>query len=399
MGRPARKGLDYFNLDCDQEDNLNFLEAKHGIVGYGVIVKLWKKIYQINGYYCEWTEKNIYLFSKEVQVPVDKVKEILASCFEESLFDRTAFERYQILTSRGIQKRWKKIVTEAKRKETEVNPLYSLLPLEVVQSSFNPDQTQIIPDETTQRKEKKKNVKDPEAAQQVGEVSGKDKAGKYNSELYKQIWFAFIKSKFGKSPLFSGEDPRLLKSLISKLKLRITEAGQVWNDNLGAEVFLKFLEAAYSDKWLAEHFLLRNLDTKFEQIERSSSGFKNDTKISLNPEAEIQLLYERFLKGDAKWETYNPALTGWLQQENLLSLPEHDQVALQQEAVSIRINQLLGSNQAKDLRALEQYQKAPPVISNEDIPAFERIYSKRALLAFFASAKEMRKINCLDSCT
>lgn len=70
MERPSKKGLDYFNIDCSQEDNLNFIEAKHGIVGYGVVIKIWKKIYQYHGYFCDWNEKNVYLFSKDVNVDV-----------------------------------------------------------------------------------------------------------------------------------------------------------------------------------------------------------------------------------------------------------------------------------------------------------------------------------------
>jgi len=93
MGRPSKKGFDYFNIDCSQEDNLNFIEAKHGIVGYGVVIKIWKKIYQYHGYFCDWNEMNVYLFSKDVNFEITIISELVETCFHEKIFNRELYDQ------------------------------------------------------------------------------------------------------------------------------------------------------------------------------------------------------------------------------------------------------------------------------------------------------------------
>ena len=45
MARPQKKGLDYFPLDVDidQDDKIALIEAKHGAIGFAVIIKLLMK--------------------------------------------------------------------------------------------------------------------------------------------------------------------------------------------------------------------------------------------------------------------------------------------------------------------------------------------------------------------
>lgn len=58
LARPQKEGLEYFPLDVDmdQDDKVALIEAQHGLVGFGVVIKLLMKIYK-HGYFYEWTEK------------------------------------------------------------------------------------------------------------------------------------------------------------------------------------------------------------------------------------------------------------------------------------------------------------------------------------------------------
>ena len=103
-------------------DSVKFIEAKHGITGFGTLIKLWSKIYSGEGYYCHWDEKTKYLFCKEIGVDIATLDDILQSCLDENLFDRQKLQAFSILTSKGIQIRYFKIVKEAKRKDIECNP-------------------------------------------------------------------------------------------------------------------------------------------------------------------------------------------------------------------------------------------------------------------------------------
>ncbi|MCH7759418.1 DUF4373 domain-containing protein, partial [Patescibacteria group bacterium] len=77
MARPQKRSIDYYPLDCALNDSVKFIEAKHGIAGFGTLVKLWSKIYSGAGYYCHWDEKTMYLFSKEIGVDIDTLNDIL----------------------------------------------------------------------------------------------------------------------------------------------------------------------------------------------------------------------------------------------------------------------------------------------------------------------------------
>ncbi len=107
MVRPRKSGIDYFPIDVymDQDDKVQMIEAIHGIAGFGLLVRLLMKIYQ-EGYYYEWTEKEQILFSKRVNVDINEVNAFINSCIKWEVFSPKIYEKYKILTSKGIQKRF-----------------------------------------------------------------------------------------------------------------------------------------------------------------------------------------------------------------------------------------------------------------------------------------------------
>lgn len=120
MARPQKAGIDYFPLDTniDQDDKVALIEAKYGIVGFGVIIKMYKKIYATNGYYYDWNEQTQLLFSKTIGLDVNKIIEIIDDSIRWELFDSKLYKKYKILTSKRIQKTYLKIIY--KRKEIEI---------------------------------------------------------------------------------------------------------------------------------------------------------------------------------------------------------------------------------------------------------------------------------------
>jgi hypothetical protein len=126
MARPQKEGLDYFpfDVDMDQDDKVALIEAKHGITGFGVVVKLFMKIYK-NSYYYEWTEKEQLLFSRRINVDINTLNEIINDCLKWGLFDNSMYEKHKILTSRGIQRRYLK--ASDRRRGVQMCSAYMLL--------------------------------------------------------------------------------------------------------------------------------------------------------------------------------------------------------------------------------------------------------------------------------
>ena len=125
MARPCKSGIDYFPLDVSMNDSVKLIEAEFGLIGFAVVVKLWQKIYGGNGYYCEWTEEVALLFSRELGLGGNAVSEIISAALRRGLFDKRLFEKYKILTSQGVQKRYFEAVE--RRKGLEVQKQYLLI--------------------------------------------------------------------------------------------------------------------------------------------------------------------------------------------------------------------------------------------------------------------------------
>jgi DnaD/phage-associated family protein len=131
MARPVKEGLEYFPLDCDidQDDKIALIEAQHGMVGFGIVIKLLMKIYK-NSYFYEWTEKEQLLFSKRVNVDINEVNVIINDLVKWKFFNEDMLNNENILTSSGIQKRY--LAAVGRRQKVQILRKYLLLDKETI---------------------------------------------------------------------------------------------------------------------------------------------------------------------------------------------------------------------------------------------------------------------------
>ena len=123
MARPKKTGLGYFPLDVDffDDDKIQLVEAKFGIKGSVVAMRLLCKVYK-NGYFYKFGEDECLLLGKQIGdgMTAETVSEIVAELVRREFFDGGVYEKYGILTSRGIQRRYVEIVNR-NRSSLEVN--------------------------------------------------------------------------------------------------------------------------------------------------------------------------------------------------------------------------------------------------------------------------------------
>jgi len=153
MSRPIKVGLDYFPLDVNLSEDVELLEAEFGLVGFAILIKLWQKIYS-NGYFTDWNEDNILLFSRKINHDITIINNVVNCCLRRSIFNNELFNKYKILTSSGTQKRYIKACTDSKRKSVSFIKEFIL-----VNSEFIKLITEFIElnhSESTQRKEEEK---------------------------------------------------------------------------------------------------------------------------------------------------------------------------------------------------------------------------------------------------
>ena len=119
----TRGGIDYFPLDVALDSKFELIEAEFGLTGFGVVVHLLQEIYGKEGYYIEWTEEVALLFGHKVGVGGSVVSEIVEASIRRGMFDKEIYDKYRVLTSRGIQKRYFEAVSRRKNLEVDYNIL------------------------------------------------------------------------------------------------------------------------------------------------------------------------------------------------------------------------------------------------------------------------------------
>ena len=114
-----KSGIDFFPLDVSLDSKFQLIEAEFGLTGFGVIVRLLQKIYGEAGYYIEWTDDVALLFAqKDCGLGGNVVSEIVSASIKRGMFHPGIYDKYHVLTSRGIQKRYFEAVK--RRKELTV---------------------------------------------------------------------------------------------------------------------------------------------------------------------------------------------------------------------------------------------------------------------------------------
>lgn len=131
----AKSGIDFFPLDVNLDSKFELIEAEFGLTGFGVVVHLLMEIYGKEGYYIEWTNEVALLFAKKINAGVGVVSEIVEASIRRGMFDKELYEKYHVLTSKGIQKRYFEAVS--RRSELQVD--FNILLVNVTQICKNVD--------------------------------------------------------------------------------------------------------------------------------------------------------------------------------------------------------------------------------------------------------------------
>ncbi|MFS1028276.1 Lin1244/Lin1753 domain-containing protein [Enterococcus casseliflavus] len=136
MARPTKKGLDYFPLDVDF---LSDLKVRRIIKACGkeavhILVALLANIYRDEGYYVLWDDDLAFLVADEVGTKEGTVEELVRKAVQVKFFDKDIFDKYSVLTSKGIQNRY--ILATKERKKVELEFKY-LMTNEVNRSNIS----------------------------------------------------------------------------------------------------------------------------------------------------------------------------------------------------------------------------------------------------------------------
>lgn len=212
MGRKIKRGLDYYPVDVDIASDIKMrkLLKRCGGQAYTVYAFLLCLIYK-NGYYIELDEDLPFILSEQTGYSEEYIGQVIDSCLDIDLFNKTLYASDKVITSRAIQERYSLI-----RRLTNVkNPIdeFSLISCQEtpipcqemtvsskeisiscqetpLQSAFLP----IYSENSAQRKENKSKVKENNLPQDAhtrgGEVKNLYQELSKHAQIPEDVWDA-----------------------------------------------------------------------------------------------------------------------------------------------------------------------------------------------------------------
>ena len=119
----AYDGINYFPMGVNfmEENAMEVIEAKYGIKGSTIVLKLLCKIYK-EGYFIRWDEEQCLIFANKAgrEVQAEEVQGIIEILFIKGILDRNSYRENGILTSENIQKVWLEATKRRKRELSEL---------------------------------------------------------------------------------------------------------------------------------------------------------------------------------------------------------------------------------------------------------------------------------------
>lgn len=104
-----------------------------------------------------------------------------------------------------------------------------------------------------------------------------------------EVWFQFCRDNFqGEEPSFDGSSPKDLKAILTQLRKRAELKKVGWIKENAIQRLRLFLQMAFQDKWLKEHWTLSNINRSKDAIFfNAKAGVAN--KVVLDKKAITEL--------------------------------------------------------------------------------------------------------------
>jgi hypothetical protein len=282
MARPTETGLSYFPLDIDfdYDDKFQMISAKYKAEGCWIVIIVLSKIYDDLGYYYQWSEKEQLLTSRRVNSDLTTVINVIKDAINYGIFDKDKYERFGILTSKGIQKRY--FEATKKRKFLSVFAEYLINP-EII--SINSEITLINMELNTQIKEKETILKKKEKKELFSDIS-------FEIILSKQLYESILKNNPDhKKPSFQlwAKEVSLMMNSDKRTKEQISDM------------------IAFSTKhqfWLKNILSMQSLRKHFDRLLiEKNKGNDNGKSTGAQPNELAEIVARRFRREQGEQST------------------------------------------------------------------------------------------------
>lgn len=119
-GKP-KQGIDYAGWSVsmfDSDNKIDLLLDAHGWDGFGIYFYLCQRAFGSDGYFYKWSYASCASTARKMGggIGSNTVKEVVSHCLRIGLFDNGLFDRWEILTSKGIQRSFWRVLAARRSK-------------------------------------------------------------------------------------------------------------------------------------------------------------------------------------------------------------------------------------------------------------------------------------------
>jgi len=263
MARPVKQGIDYFSFDVNffSDVKIRKISRACGSQSTSILICLLCNIYKDKGYYIMWDEDLPFVIADTVGVSEGSVKEVLIKALQVGFFDQELYEKYKILTSNGIQSRFKAAVYKREEIEYIVEYLVS-----DVRNSVSDVRNEVNDTGSTQSKVKvkRKNNTTPSPPSKGGGRKKKSEPKEINSKA-RSLFEKHFKDLFSNDYYWTAKDAGNMKKLLQKITFS-REQKKMPVDDDSLLYALQSLLSSIHDDWILKNFSVAIIDSKYNEI-------------------------------------------------------------------------------------------------------------------------------------
>lgn len=302
MARPRKDGLDYYPMDVNFLGDIKVKKVirSHGIQAVAVILHLLGTVYRDTGYYATYDDDLLFITADELNLEEKYVKDVVEKLLEVDFFSREQAEKNKVLTSIGIQERYRK----ATERRISVNINDSLC-IQKPRSSGDNDS------KSTQSKVKESKVKESKVEDRdASDLAEASKLSKSENEVAKI--FEFYQNNIGMMT------PYVQQNVIH------------WCNDTSPELVMLAIEKAVKENAL-----------KFIYAEAILKSWLNQgIKTKAEAMAEMNRRSQAGRNGYQKANTFKETLPDWAMDGDRPKQPEKDIDPAKKQALLEQISQL-----------------------------------------------------------
>lgn len=297
MGRNKKEGLSYFPFDVDffQDIKIRKLIRYQGSNAIAIYAFILCNIYK-DGYYIRWDNDLPFIISEQTGYEESYIVQVINCCLDIGLFSKKLFDSERVITSFGIQDRYRKI-NDLCRRKSDISE-YMLISSE--EKRISSEETPITSAKSAQRKEKEIEVKE----RKEKEIEYSTNVELKKDELSSPVDFSRLMDYFNST--FSGKLPSIKSMTDTRkkaIKARVSQYGKKSIEEVFKSVLASdFLLGGNDRNWRPDFDWIFKAANYTKILEGNYNGKRNNTVSNRESVSRLKDLSEAILCGSTPKE-------------------------------------------------------------------------------------------------